>query len=161
MCFSLKFEEHLLGAWIQLETIYMNVGPSPSFNIIIMKFIECLILITFSYLILIISWATSYHFLCFTHKIKEAKKLNVLLRVLYLECSRCSPLCLPVCEALDSKLVSLQCATKPSQAEPLSSGRRIKFWKCAREPTSPAGPDLGKEHPGLSICIQSQLSLNH
>lgn len=25
MCFSLKFEEHLLGAWIQLETICMNV----------------------------------------------------------------------------------------------------------------------------------------
>lgn len=61
-------------------------------------------------------------------------------------------------ETADSKLVSLQCATKSSQAEPLSSGRRIKLCKCAEEPTSPAGPDLGKEHPEQSVCIQPPTS---
>lgn len=150
MCFSLKFEGYLLGAWIQLEVIYMNVTKS------IFWYYNCKVYwvlnsghIFFFYLILIISWARSSYFLHFTHKIKEAMRLNVLLRVLYPECSRLgiltgSLLCPPVCEKVESKLVPLQCATKPSQAEPLSSGHRIKLGKCAREPTSPAGLDLGK-----------------
>lgn len=126
---------------------------------IIIKFIECLIVVMFSYLILTILWARYYYFLRFTHEIKEAKRLNVLFRVLYPECSRLwirnpgwlagwLPGLQPTMSSwlwqIDSKLVSLQCPLKPSLAKPLSSGHRIKLWKCTKETTLPAGPDLGK-----------------